>query len=164
MPFLRTLFESLLDRFYLHGELVDDTFLKELLVDYKAEITRWVFARDMTEYYDRVEEHNKRSNQKITVILDIGLNSRLIQTLNRKEHEYFETPIWEQQVANLGPHYVAGFVISYGSKKYNADYIHTGQESFLRFQLPDGSTKDFNFGVGDRLDTNPNINESKPSP
>ena len=136
------------------GSYCDDTYLRKLASEYEAGKTKWVFASDMAEYFRFVDRHNLEQRgpegNPITVKLALDINATLIAALNNGQH-LSEKRNHHEVMGVIGPAFVEGFAISYGKHVYPATYQYTGIDSFLVFELPNGSTKKYNFGIVEHL-------------
>jgi hypothetical protein len=112
----------------------------------------------MAEYFRFVDMHNLEQHgpegNPITVKLALDTNATLIDALNRGQHLSAKRN-YHDVLGVIGPAYVQGFAISYGNSVYRADYLYTGVNSFLIFELPDGRTEKYDFGMVEHLKDTP---------
>lgn len=112
-------------------EWCDDQILRDIAQRYREDRIRWVFASDLTELYDALDQ----SGIDYKIMIRAGQAAALQKALDRKP------PLSADHMATtlgtaIGPSLVDGFALHFGKDRVDTAYCYNIVDSWFDFTIP----------------------------
>tara|TARA_B100001179_G_C18452004_1_gene343439 strand:+ start:112 stop:672 length:561 start_codon:yes stop_codon:yes gene_type:complete len=124
-----------------------ETALTRLVGDYRNGKTKWVFASDMSELFEKIENFNSGVDDasRINILLHKDVNENLNKTIDEEGH--FEN--MDNIFAHVGPSHVGGLKFTANGSDQDMDYVYNVIESYLLYTDKSGKSHKIQFGMDD---------------